>query len=90
MIKRVRLLMGGDVQGVGFRWHCRREASARGIGGFVRNLADGRVEAVVEGDAEAVAAMVEWCRRGPPAARVTSFEAEERQPEGENAFRVAR
>ena len=51
--KRVRVIVAGDVQGVGFRWFCREEAMGRGVAGFVRNLADGRVEAVFEGDSQA-------------------------------------
>jgi acylphosphatase len=62
--KRVRVVVSGDVQGVGFRWYTREEAMGRGVAGSVRNLPDGKVEAVFEGDARAVDAMVEWCRSG--------------------------
>ena len=89
MRKRVRIVVSGTVQGVGYRWHCRREASARGIGGFVRNLPDGRVEAVLEGDAPSVEAMLNWCREGPATARVSSAEISEEQPLGESSFRVS-
>ena len=90
MAKRVHVFVSGDVQGVGFRWYCRSEASSRGIGGFVRNVPDGRVEAVFEGDPESVDAMVEWCRHGPPSAHVRGIEATEEHPSGEREFIVAR
>lgn len=60
----------GRVQGVGFRYALRREAERAGVRGWVRNRHDGSVEAVVQGDAQAVALLVQWARRGPPAARV--------------------
>ena len=88
--KRVRILVSGDVQGVGFRWYCREEAVRRGVGGSVRNLDDGRVEAAFEGDPEAVEAMVEWCRQGPGWARVERVELEEEPPRGEAQFRITR
>ena len=67
---RVRILIEGRVQGVGFRYHTCAQAGKLGVTGWVRNLSDGRVEALIEGPDEAVEAMVEWCRRGPAAARV--------------------
>ena len=82
--------MSGDVQGVAFRWYCRKEASSRGVGGFVRNLSDGRVEAAFEGEPDSVDAMVEWCRRGPPSARVQGIEIIEEQPSGDRDFNVTR
>ncbi len=88
--KRVRVLVSGDVQGVGFRWYCREQAVGRGVGGFVRNLDDGRVEAAFEGDPEAVEAVVEWCRQGPGWARVERVELEEEPPQGETQFRISR
>ena len=64
MIRR-RVLVSGLVQGVFFRDTCRRTAVAAGVRGWVRNLADGRVEAVFEGEAEAVQRLVEWAHEGP-------------------------
>jgi len=69
----VRLIIEGRVQGVGFRQWTVREASRRGLDGWVRNLPDGRVEALFAGEDAAVAAMIEACRRGPSMAAVTSI-----------------
>ena len=90
MAKRAHVFISGDVQGVSFRWYCSREASSRGLGGFVRNLPDGRVEAVFEGDAENVDAMVEWCRLGPSPARVRGMDVSEEPPTGERDFTITR
>ena len=65
-----RLLVSGRVQGVGYRESMRIAAEARGVTGWVRNLRDGQVEAVVCADAVAVDAIIAWAHRGPPAARV--------------------
>jgi acylphosphatase len=89
-LKRVHVFVFGDVQGVNFRWYCRSEASMRVVGGFVRNLPDGRVEAVFEGEPESVDAMVEWCRRGPPSANVRGVEVTEEPPSGDRSFVIAR
>jgi len=63
---RVHVKISGRVQGVFFRASTRDEAQARGLAGWVRNRADGRVEAVFEGDKTAVDSMLAWCRKGPP------------------------
>ena len=86
---RVRVIVEGRVQGVFFRDSTRREALAFGVAGWVRNLPDGRVEAVFEGEPEAVAGAVAWTRRGPDRALVTDvkqFDGE--QPEGIVGFDV--
>lgn len=80
---RKRVIVSGVVQGVFFRDTCRREALARGVSGWVRNLPDGDVEALFEGDGEAVAAMVRWARTGPPAAVVRGVEVREETAEPE-------
>jgi acylphosphatase len=67
---RVSVIVQGRVQGVAFRHHTCRRAQELGVTGWVRNLPDGAVEGLFEGDDGAVAALVEWCRSGPPAARV--------------------
>jgi acylphosphatase len=85
---RVRVLVSGQVQGVFFRVMCERRARDLDLGGWVRNLRDGRVEAVFEGRADDVDAAVAWCREGPPGARVTSVEVVEEPLEGERDFRI--
>ena len=67
---RTRVLVTGRVQGVGFRWAVEDEARDAGVTGWVRNLPDGRLEAVFEGEEESVRRMVGFCRRGPAVARV--------------------
>jgi acylphosphatase len=70
---RARLLISGIVQGVGYRYSCRREAQGLGLTGWVRNLPDGRVEALVQGTREQVERMIKWCTRGPEEARVSDI-----------------
>ena len=65
------LMIKGYVQGVGFRLYMTRKARELGLSGWVRNRADGSVEALVQGAPPAVEAMVAWARRGPPSARVS-------------------
>lgn len=79
---RRRLRVSGRVQGVWFRGATQEEARRRGAVGWVRNCRDGSVEAVFEGPPEAVEALVAWCRRGPPSARVDNVELREETPEG--------
>lgn len=71
---RARLLISGIVQGVGYRWACRREGHALGLTGWVRNLPDGRVEALLQGPREAVERMIRWCYRGPSEAQVSDIQ----------------
>lgn len=80
---RVRVIVSGHVQGVFFRDKTQRQANVRGVGGWVRNLPDGRVEAVFEGDETAVQQMVSWCHRGPPNAYVTGVESRTEPATGE-------
>jgi acylphosphatase len=80
--------IGGRVQGVFFRDACSRQAHHLGVTGWVRNCRDGRVEAVFEGEADAVERMVDWCRHGPPRAVVTSVEVHDEPPEDEPYFRA--
>lgn len=70
---RAHLLISGTVQGVGYRWSCRRAAQGIGVTGWVRNLPDGRVEAVVQGTREQVEKLIAWCYRGPEEARVSGI-----------------
>jgi len=72
--KRVQVVITGRVQGVGYRASCQRQAAALGLTGWVSNRWDGAVEALLEGEAAAVDAMLDWCREGPPMAYVTGVE----------------
>jgi acylphosphatase len=87
-VVRRRLLVRGRVQGVWFRESCRREAERMGVRGHARNLDDGRVEVVLEGDAAAVAALEDWCAHGPDRAIVTGVTATTEPPEGTERFRT--
>jgi acylphosphatase len=69
---RAHVIVSGRVQGVAFRYATREEANMRGVKGWVRNLQDGRVEAVFEGGKEKVAELVDFCHHGPSAAKVSS------------------
>lgn len=80
---RARLLISGTVQGVGYRWSCRREAQGLGLAGWVRNLPDGRVEALVQGTREQVERMIKWCYRGPEEARVADIAVSYEEPAGD-------
>ena len=85
---RSHIWVAGRVQGVFFRQETARNARSRGVDGWVRNLPDGRVEAVLEGDSDDVAAVVEWAAAGPPMARVEDVHVEEELPRGESGFRI--
>jgi acylphosphatase len=85
---RRRVLVSGRVQGVWYRDSCQREARALAVAGWVRNLYDGRVEAVFEGPADDVLTLVNWCRIGPPRAVVTEVEILEEPVEGDAGFRI--
>ena len=86
---RVHVWIEGRVQGVFFRAATRDEAQARGLSGWVRNLPDGRVEAVFEGDRQVVENMLVWCRKGPPYAYVDQIDIDWQPCQGDLAdFRV--
>jgi acylphosphatase len=80
---RVHVLISGHVQGVFYRTSTQRQAHACAVKGWVRNLPDGRVEAVIEGDPAAVQRMLAWCRIGPPNAYVTDVDVQEEPYTGE-------
>jgi acylphosphatase len=89
MKTRAHVFINGEVQGVFFRSRIRQEAETRNVKGWVRNLADGRVEAVFEGEEEAVKALMEFCKRGPPGATVTDAEIKWESCKGEfDNFRI--
>jgi acylphosphatase len=77
-----RFVISGRVQGVGYRWFAKDAALREGVTGWVRNLPDGRVEALVEGDAEAVTRVERSLHHGPPAARVQTVNAITEEPSG--------
>lgn len=80
---RAHVFVSGRVQGVFFRYETRLRALRNNVVGWVRNLPDGRVEAVFEGEKENVDAMIEFCRRGPPGAIVKNVEVIWETPTGE-------
>jgi acylphosphatase len=86
--RRVRVVVTGQVQGVFFRAGLRDRARTLGVDGWVRNNADGSVEAALEGPAERVESLVEWCRRGPRGAFVDDVRAVPEDPAGEQGFSV--
>jgi acylphosphatase len=85
---RKRVVVHGDVQGVFFRDTTRRQAGSRGVAGWVSNCPDGTVEAVFEGDPDAVESMVRFCRDGPRGADVERVDVSDEQPEGLSGFQV--
>ena len=87
MIRR-RVVVHGRVQGVFFRDSTRRQAETTGVAGWVRNREDGTVEAVFEGDGDAVARIVDWVSAGPGHADVERVDVTEEEPEGLSGFQV--
>lgn len=77
MNRRVNVIVSGIVQGVNFRHFTQMTARQFGVCGWVRNLPDGRVEGCFEGNEAAVTALVDWCRSGPPSARVDDLDVRE-------------
>jgi acylphosphatase len=88
VVVRYRVLISGMVQGVNFRAACRRMAWQRGVSGWVRNLDDGRVEAVFEGAPGDVQHLVDWSRHGPRLAVVSDVIVQPEPPEGLGAFTI--
>jgi acylphosphatase len=87
-VTRKRVVISGRVQGVFFRDTMRRGAEAAGVAGWVRNTPEGTVEAVFEGEPEAVDELIEFSRRGPSRAEVASVEVIDEEPEGLSSFEV--
>jgi acylphosphatase len=85
---RAHVWVTGRVQGVSFRAYTQREARHQGASGWVRNLEDGRVEAIFEGPREAVDGLVAWCHQGSPGACVDDVKVSWEQPTGEQGFVV--
>lgn len=80
---RVHLLISGIVQGVNFRYYTRETARRLKLTGWVKNLPDGKVEAVAEGDEKAIDEFIEWCKHGPPSAKVEHVEIKKVKYTGE-------
>jgi acylphosphatase len=85
---RYHVKVSGRVQGVWYRESCRREATAAGVSGWVRNAEDGDVEAVLEGEPGPVDRVLRWMWVGPPLALVTNVDATDEPPRNEQGFRV--
>ena len=85
---RKRVTVRGDVQGVFFRDSTRERASSRGVAGWVANRPDGSVEAVFEGEPDAIESMVDFCRGGPRRADVHDVDEVDEEPEGLSGFEV--
>ncbi|MFO7926689.1 MAG: acylphosphatase [Halobacteriota archaeon] len=87
---RAHVVISGRVQGVYYRATTRDAARETGVDGWVRNLEDGRVEAVFEGDSDSVETMIEWCATGSPNARVDDVSVEYAEPSGLEGFEIRR
>jgi acylphosphatase len=87
-MRRVHLLVRGDVQGVGFRYTMRLQARTLGTAGWVRNRADGSVDAEVEGSPSQVDEMLAWVAEGPPGSRVDAVDLSEVATTGASGFDV--
>ena len=85
---RVHVFVSGDVQGLGFRQAIADKANEQGVTGWVRNLRDGRVEAVLEGPRDEVYRVVGLCRAGPKGARVSGVQVDREPPRDEKTFMV--
>jgi acylphosphatase len=80
MKSRVHIIIGGRVQGVGFRFSCQNKARELALAGWVKNRSDGKVETVAEGSKEAIEQYIQWCRHGPRSAGVTEIESKSEEP----------
>ncbi|MBW4576598.1 MAG: acylphosphatase [Aphanothece sp. CMT-3BRIN-NPC111] len=87
---RAHVFVSGMVQGVGYRFSTLDEANQWGLNGWVRNISDGRVEAVFEGNKAAVEEMIRWCYKGPAAAVVEEVTVDYEEPEGVGGFEITR
>ena len=87
---RTHVFISGMVQGVGYRFSTFDKANQLGLNGWVRNISDGRVEAVFEGNKTAVEEMIRWCYKGPPGAVAKDVAVEYAAPEGIEGFEITR
>jgi acylphosphatase len=88
IIVRAHVFVSGQVQGVGYRYYTQKQAIALGIQGWVRNLIDGRVEAVFEGHPDTVDQMIQWCYQGPKSAQPQDVIIYFEEPEGLQGFEI--
>ncbi len=88
MKKQVRLIISGIVQGVFFRGTTQRQARSLSLNGFVRNLSDGTVEVIAEGEEAYLNRLIEWCRKGPPGARVENIQIIWKDTEDMKGFNI--
>ncbi len=89
-MKRAHVWISGRVQGVWYRANTRKQAEQRSLAGWVRNLPDGRVEAVFEGPEKEIEDMIQWCHTGSPMAHVDGVEVEWEDPDGLDGFHIKR
>lgn len=89
-MRRVHVLVSGEVQGVGYRYTLRMVAADSGVSGWTRNLRDGTVEAEIEGAADAVDAVLAWMAEGPPGSRVSGAQVTDIAATGSTGFEVRR
>ena len=75
-MKKIRAIVSGKVQGVGFRMYTQHKARQLGVTGYVRNLSNGDVEIIATGEAQAIDALIKWAESGPPSARVNHLDIE--------------
>ena len=87
-MRRLHVFISGRVQGVFFRIFTQKKAESLGLSGWARNLPDGRVEAVFEGESEMIKQILNWCDQGSPASQVDKVERLEEEPEGLKGFEV--
>jgi acylphosphatase len=87
-VSRKRVIVSGNVQGVGFRYYTEAQAGTLGVGGYVRNRPDGAVEAEIEGDDDAVERMLVWLHTGPRSANVQSVQVTDLAENGEAGFSI--
>lgn len=87
-LRRVRVVVRGDVQAVGFRASARSRARSLGVSGWVRNNPDGTVEAELEGPPDRIDSLVDWFGRGPHGSRVDGIDVQPLEPAGEQGFSI--
>ena len=88
-MKRLHILVSGNVQGVSYRYNSKRKAKELGLVGWVKNLPTGQVEIVVQGEEKSLQEFIDWCKQGPDFADVDNISSEERPPkEGLRGFKI--